>query len=130
MHKLKIVIVTSLALSAFAIPVFGKASQRHSSSVAMQVKSVPICKDPNGKTRERTNPAETRRNAQGCVVSTYPSQCATANCYNCEDFQYQEDAQAFFNAFSNDPSGLDGRPGLATAGKPNVACENLPKRPR
>lgn len=124
MHKLKITIVTGLALLAFAVPVFA-AKQRP----PIQIVSAPICKNPTGRTRERTNPAETKRNAQGCVIPSYPAQCATKNCYNCEDFQYQEDAQNFFNAFPNDPSGLDGRPGPATSGKPNVACENRPKRP-
>src|SRR5919202_5542339 len=95
MHKIKILIVTSIALSAFAIPVFAKAPQQPSTSVMAQVRGLPICKNPNGRTRERINPTETKRNAQGCVVAPYPSQCATKNCYNCEDFQYQSDAQAF-----------------------------------
>jgi hypothetical protein len=89
--------------------------------------TAPICKNPNGRTRDRTNPTETQRNAQGCVTEPYPYVCATQNCFNCGDFQYQEDAQKFFNAFSNDPSGLDGRPGQATAGVPHVVCENRPR---
>src|SRR4028118_321033 len=90
--------------------------------------TAPICKSPNGRTRDRTNPGETQRNAQGCVTEPYPYVCATQNCYNCGDFQYQEDAQKFFNTFPNDPSGLDGRPGQATAGVPQVVCQKRPHR--
>ncbi|MBD1835101.1 hypothetical protein H6F61_21000 [Cyanobacteria bacterium FACHB-472] len=76
------------------------------------------------------HPSTTKYNAQGFVIAPYPRECATKNCYNCSDFQYQEDAQAFFQAFPNDPSGLDGRPGPGTAGRPNVACEAQPHRPK
>ena len=75
-------------------------------------------------------PNTTKYNAQGFVIAPYPRECATKNCYDCPDFQYQEDAQAFFQAFPNDPSGLDGRPGAATEGRPNVACEARPHRPK
>ncbi|MBD1903759.1 hypothetical protein NDI44_26930 [Trichocoleus sp. DQ-A3] len=76
------------------------------------------------------HPSTTKYNAKGFVIAPYPRECAIKNCYNCPDFQYQEDAQAFFGAFPNDPSGLDGRPGAATEGRPNVACEARPHRPK
>jgi hypothetical protein len=40
-----------------------------------------------------------------------------------EDFTYQEDAQAVYDADPSDPSGLDGSP------EDGVACESLPPRP-
>lgn len=46
--------------------------------------------------------------------------------YNCEDFDTQEQAQAFFDADPSDPDGLDGPPGDAFTGEPGVACESLP----
>ncbi len=48
--------------------------------------------------------------------------------FNCEDFDFQEDAQAVFNQDTSDPNGLDGPVGPASTGVPNVACENLPSR--
>ena len=48
---------------------------------------------------------------------------------NCSDFQYQEDAQEYFNAqgysASNDPERLDDANGHGDG----IACESLPKRP-
>jgi len=116
MHKLKFLIPPVFAWLLLSIPTYA------------QSKGGGACKDPNGRTQERTNPSQTQRNQEGCVTPPYMQECATQNCYNCEDFQYQEDAQAFFDSFSNDPSGLDGRPGPATAGVPNKACEALPSR--
>lgn len=75
------------------------------------------------------HPSTTKYNAKRFVIAPYPPECLTKNCYNCPDFQYQEDAQAFFQAFPNDPSGLDGPPGRATEGRPNVACEARPHKP-
>lgn len=46
--------------------------------------------------------------------------------YNCEDFDTQEDAQAFYNQDASDPDGLDGPPGDAFTGEQGVACESLP----
>ncbi len=47
---------------------------------------------------------------------------------NCSNFQFQEDAQAYFEAHPGDPEGLDGPAGPATSGVPNLACEDLPPR--
>jgi uncharacterized membrane protein YgcG len=49
---------------------------------------------------------------------------------NCDDFDFQEDAQAVFDQDRNDPNGLDGPigPDNDTRGTPNVACEGLPRR--
>jgi Excalibur calcium-binding domain len=44
------------------------------------------------------------------------------NIYNCRDFAYQEDAQAYLRKWPTDPSGLDGD-------NDGVACEELPRRP-
>lgn len=46
--------------------------------------------------------------------------------YNCEDFDTQEQAQAFYDADPSDPDGLDGPPGEAFTGEQGVACESLP----
>jgi hypothetical protein len=50
--------------------------------------------------------------------------------YDCSDFQYQEDAQAVYDADPSDPYGLDGPPGPNndTTGTPGLACEHLPSR--
>ncbi len=47
---------------------------------------------------------------------------------NCPDFDFQEDAQAYFDAHPGDPEGLDGPIGPTSDGVPNVACEDLPSR--
>ena len=44
------------------------------------------------------------------------------NIYNCRNFAYQEDAQAYLKKWPTDPSGLDGD-------NDGVACEELPRRP-
>src|SRR5215212_9643768 len=49
--------------------------------------------------------------------------------YDCEDFQYQEDAQKVYNRHPGDPYGLDGPIGEAFEGKKSVACEDRPHRP-
>jgi len=49
--------------------------------------------------------------------------------YDCEDFQYQEDAQKVYNRHPGDPYGLDGPIGPASEGTPGEACEDLPHRP-
>ena len=41
--------------------------------------------------------------------------------YDCDDFQYQEDAQKVYNRHPGDPYGLDGPIGPASEGKPGVA---------
>ena len=48
--------------------------------------------------------------------------------FNCEDFDFQEDAQAFFDQDPSDPDGLDGPAGEAFDGEQGVACEDLPSR--
>ena len=40
--------------------------------------------------------------------------------FDCEDFTYQEDAQAVYDSDPSDPNGLDGAP------QDGVACESLP----
>jgi hypothetical protein len=50
--------------------------------------------------------------------------------YDCDDFQYQEDAQKVYDRHPGDPYGLDGPIGLASEGTPGVACEDLPHRPQ
>ncbi len=41
---------------------------------------------------------------------------------NCPDFEFQEDAQEFFDRDRSDPEGLD-------RDNDRIACENLPNRP-
>ena len=53
----------------------------------------------------------------------------TTDQFDCEDFQFQDDAQAVFNQDRSDPHGLDGQPGEAFEGVEGVACEELPHRP-
>jgi hypothetical protein len=53
----------------------------------------------------------------------------TTDQFNCEDFQYQEEAQAVYNQDPSDPHGLDGQPGAAFEGVEGEACEELPHRP-
>ena len=47
---------------------------------------------------------------------------------NCDDFEFQEDAQAFYDQDRSDPEGLDGPPGESFTGEEGVACEELPSR--
>ncbi|MDP8909053.1 MAG: hypothetical protein M3N47_08030, partial [Chloroflexota bacterium] len=47
---------------------------------------------------------------------------------DCEEFTYQEDAQAVLDQDLSDPFGLDGPIGPSTHGEPNKACEHLPSR--
>jgi hypothetical protein len=51
-----------------------------------------------------------------------------ADLYNCDDFTYQEDAQAEYAKDTSDPNGLDGPIGTDSTGTPGVACEELPRR--
>lgn len=53
---------------------------------------------------------------------------AQAQEINCANFQFQEDAQAFYDADQSDPEGLDGPPGATSDGEPGVPCESLPRR--
>ena len=48
--------------------------------------------------------------------------------YNCEDFDFQEEAQAFYDQDPSDPDGLDGPAGDAFTGEFGVACEELPSQ--
>ncbi|MGW0228409.1 excalibur calcium-binding domain-containing protein [Actinopolymorpha singaporensis] len=43
--------------------------------------------------------------------------------YNCDDFRYQEDAQAVYNQDRSDPNDLD-------RDNDGIACETLPHRPK
>src|SRR5919107_1328517 len=54
---------------------------------------------------------------------------AEGDLYDCDDFQYQEDAQEVYDRDPSDPSGLDGPIGEASDGIAGVACEALPHRP-
>ena len=47
---------------------------------------------------------------------------------NCDDFDYQEDAQAVYEQDTSDPNGLDGPIGEGYMGEQGEACENLPSR--
>jgi hypothetical protein len=51
------------------------------------------------------------------------------NRFRCDDFQYQEEAQAVYDRDPSDPHGLDGPVGEAFDGVEGVACEELPHRP-
>ena len=51
---------------------------------------------------------------------------AEGDLYDCEDFTYQEDAQAVYDQDPSDPYGLDGPIGDSFTGEPGVACEELP----
>jgi hypothetical protein len=53
----------------------------------------------------------------------------TTDQFDCEDFQYQEDAQAVYDQDPSDPNGLDGPVGEAFDGVEGIACEELPHRP-
>lgn len=58
--------------------------------------------------------------AAGLVAMT---QMASAqDVYNCDDFTYQEEAQAVYDADTSDPNGLDGD-------NDGIACEALPSQP-
>lgn len=48
--------------------------------------------------------------------------------FNCEDFDFQEDAQALYEQDTSDPNGLDGPIGTGFTGEEGVACEELPSR--
>ena len=63
------------------------------------------------------------------AMGVQPAAAQEGDLYDCSDFTYQEDAQTAFDANFNDPYGLDGAPGPAYSGEPNVACESLPHRP-
>jgi hypothetical protein len=52
-----------------------------------------------------------------------------ADLYNCDDFTYQEEAQAEYDKDTSDPNGLDGPIGSGFTGTQGVACEDLPHRP-
>jgi hypothetical protein len=53
----------------------------------------------------------------------------TGDTRRCDDFQFQEEAQAVFDRDPSDPHGLDGPIGEAFDGVEGVACEDLPHRP-
>ena len=47
---------------------------------------------------------------------------------DCDDFDYQEDAQAVYEQDTSDPNGLDGPIGEGYTGEQGEACEDLPSR--
>lgn len=55
------------------------------------------------------------------VAVTHTQGAIPGNLYNCRDFAYQEDAQAYLVKWPTDPSGLDGD-------NDGIACEDLPRR--
>jgi hypothetical protein len=57
-----------------------------------------------------------------------PTASAQEDLYDCEDFTFQEEAQAVYEEDTSDPYGLDGPPGEGFTGEQGVACENLPRR--
>jgi hypothetical protein len=59
---------------------------------------------------------------------TTPAQ-AQEDLYDCENFTYQEEAQAVYEDDASDPYGLDGAIGESFTGVQGVACEDLPPRP-
>jgi hypothetical protein len=61
---------------------------------------------------------------QDVIRPTTPAQ-AQEDLYDCEDFTYQEEAQAVFDADPSDPYRLDEDPGTDDG----MACEELPSRP-
>jgi hypothetical protein len=71
--------------------------------------------------------------AAGCWVSCLLAPASAqseeeGDLYDCDDFQYQEDAKRVFNRHPGDPYGLDGPIGPAFEGKKGVDCEDLPHR--
>lgn len=64
------------------------------------------------------------------VEEPVPPPVGTQDLYTCEDFAYQEDAQAVYDADPSDPHGLDGPVGSDndTMGIPGRACEKRPRR--
>ncbi len=64
-----------------------------------------------------------------CSAAFAPAAMAQdLNCTPGQPFQFQEDAQAVYDADPSDPNGLDGPIGEASSGIPGVACESLPSR--
>lgn len=74
-----------------------------------------------------------RRDPPRDVPSSFAEMAATCRldhlAIDCEDFDCQEDAQDFLDAFPDDPCGLDGPagPNNDTRGTPGVACEDRPR---
>lgn len=62
------------------------------------------------------------------VVALQAAPAAAQDQYNCDDFQYQEEAQAVYDEDPSDPHGLDGPVGDESSGTPGIACESLPSR--
>ena len=57
-----------------------------------------------------------------------PGSSTKAGDLDCDDFDYQEDAQAVYEQDTSDPNGLDGPPGESYTGEQGEACEDLPSR--
>jgi hypothetical protein len=58
-----------------------------------------------------------------------PLAVQVADQHDCDDFAWQEDAQAELEKDLSDPNGLDGPIGEGYEGAQNVACESLPHKP-
>lgn len=63
-----------------------------------------------------------------CILLNGFTSSASASGHNCGDYEFQEDAQAAYEAVPGDPGGLDGPSGPASSGVPRMACESLPSR--
>lgn len=62
--------------------------------------------------------------AGGAIVAAIVLGATTAQAqdvYNCDDYTYQEEAQAVYDADPSDPNGLDGD-------NDGIACEDLPSQ--
>ena len=60
--------------------------------------------------------------------ATTPTPSGVADLYDCQDFDFQEEAQAVYEDDTSDPYGLDGPMGDGFTGEEGVACEELPGR--
>ena len=56
------------------------------------------------------------------VAAQSPSEGSEGDLHDCDDFEYQEDAQRVYDLDPSDPYGLD-------ADNDGIACEDRPDRP-
>jgi hypothetical protein len=66
--------------------------------------------------------------AMGVLVALLAAPAFAQDQYNCDDFTYQEEAQAVYDQDTSDPNGLDGPIGPGFSGEEGVACEELPSQ--
>jgi hypothetical protein len=66
--------------------------------------------------------------AEDADANSAPESVTRTGDLNCDDFDYQEDAQAVYDQDTSDPNGLDGPPGEGYTGEQGEACEDLPSR--